>query len=232
MPLPSLILVPGLACTADLWQDQVAALADVADVHVTSAHLRHETIGAMATAILASAPDRFTLAGLSMGGYIVLEIMRQAAERVTGLILLDTSARADTPEQTARRQVLIELATTSGMTAVIRQLLPLMLHPDGRRNDDLVRRVIAMAEACGVEEFIRQQHAIIGRPDARNGLGEILCPTVVACGDADRITLPEWSKEMAALIPDARLTMIPACGHMSSMEQPSLVTDILRAFLV
>lgn len=231
MPLPSLILVPGLACTADLWRDQVAALADVADIHVTSEHLRHGTIGSMATAILASAPDRFTLAGLSMGGYIVLEIMRQAAERVTGLILLDTSARADTPEQTARRQVLIELATASGMTAVISELLPFMLHPDRRNDNDLIRRVIAMGEACGVEDFIRQQQAIIGRPDSRSGLGEIMCPTVVACGDADLITLPEWSKEMAALIPDAQLTMITACGHMSSMERPSLVTDILRAFL-
>ncbi len=228
MPYPSLILVPGLACTADLWRDQAATLADFADIQVTDEQLRHGTIAAMATAILASAPDQFALAGLSMGGYIVLEIMRQAPERVTGLALLDTSARADTSEQTARRRALIELAKASSMTAVMRELLPFMLHPNRLGDHDLVRRVVAMGEESGVDTFIRQQHAIIGRSDSRGRLGEIACPTIVGCGDADLITLPEWSKEMAAMIPNAQLTIIPACGHMSSMEWPSSVIDILR----
>lgn len=232
MPRPSLILVPGLACTAELWRDQAAALADVADIKITDEHLRHEGIGAIATGILASAPDRFALAGLSMGGYVVLEIMRRAPERVTGLVLLDTSARADTREQTARRRTLIALAKTSGMTAVIEELLPFMFHPDRLGDRDLTSRATAMGERCGVDAFVRQQHAIIDRPDSRGSLREIACPTIVACGDADLITLPDWSQEMAAMIPNARLTMIGACGHMSSMERPSVVTEILRSSLI
>ena len=227
MTLPRLVLVPGLGCTADLWRDQSEMLGQMADIHITDEHRRHDTISAMAAAILSEQPTRFALAGLSMGGYIALEIVRQAPERVTGLALLDTSARPEAPAQTERRLSLLALAETAGMGAAIAELLPAMIHPDRLGDRDLTGRIITMADDTGRNDFTRQQKAIIARPDARPSLGRITCPTVVACGDVDQITLPEWSREMAALIPHAHLELIPACGHMSSMEQPTAVHTLL-----
>jgi pimeloyl-ACP methyl ester carboxylesterase len=231
MMRPHLILVPGLACTADLWRDQAADLAEAATIDIPDATLRHDTIAAMANAILAGAPDQFALAGLSMGGYVALEMVRQAPSRITVLALLDTSARSDTPEQTTRRLALIDLAQANGMKSVIDELLPWMICPDRLGQSDLTARLIAMAEQVGVSVFLRQQQAIIHRIDSRPGLAAITCPTLVACGDTDRITPPEWSAEIAAAIPAASLTSIPACGHMSSMECPGAVTDLLRKIL-
>lgn len=225
---PSLILVPGLACTSDLWRDQVRDLADMAVVKVPREHLLHPSVGAIARAILRTAPDRFALAGLSMGGYIVLEMMRQEPERVTRLALLDTSARPDTTDQTSRRRALIAVARAEGMRAVIEQLLPLMIHPSRLNDPELTARMVSMGEECGVEAFVRQQQAIMARPDSRGDLSKIACSTLVVCGEEDRITLPEWSHEIAAGVPGARLAMIARCGHMSSMERPTDVSGLLK----
>ena len=226
-----LILVPGLLCTADLWAHQVAHLGDVAVPLVTAEHARHDSLGAIAAAILAAAPRRFALAGLSMGGYIALEIMRRAPDRVTRLALLDTSARADTPEQTARRQELEGQARIGQFKGVTPRLLPLLLHPDRLHDRALVDRVLQMAADIGRDGFFRQQAAIMARPDSRGDLGRIACPTLVLCGDADKLTPPERAEEIAAGIAGARLALIPACGHLSTMERPEAATAALRRWL-
>ncbi len=192
---------------------------------------RGETIGQMASAILAAAPPRFALAGLSMGGYIALAIMRQAAGRVARLALLDTTARPDTPEQTARRQAQIAKTRAGRFTEVPGDLWPILVAP-ARLGDRRLREIVQlMAEETGPDAFIRQQLALMSRPDSRPSLPSIRCPTLVLVGEHDAYIPPELSAEMAAAIPGARLVVVPGSGHLSTLEQPSLVTQALGDWL-
>jgi pimeloyl-ACP methyl ester carboxylesterase len=224
-----LILLPGLLCDARLFAPQADALSDLA--RVTVPDLAADGIAAMAEAVLAAAPRRFALAGLSMGGYVAQEIVRRAPRRVTRLALISTTARPDMPEQSAMRRDLIELARTDRFALVMPRLLPKLISA-GRRNDaDLRRQVMGMAEAVGVEVFVRQQTAIIGRPDGRDDLARIAVPTAVICGDADELTPPDRHREMATAIAGAKLTIIPDCGHLATLEAPQAVAAALRDWL-
>lgn len=226
-----LLLVPGLLCDSALWAHQSEFLADVAEIFVADT-TRDDSIRAMASRALAEAPDRFALSGLSMGGYVALEIMRQAAARVTRLALLDTSARADTPQQTARRRGLIELAEKGRFKGVTPRLLPLLIHPDRQAEEGLASAVINMAERVGQPAFLRQQRAIMGRPDSRPDLPGIAVPTIVLCGRQDALTPLAVHEEMAAVIPGARLCVVEECGHLSPMERPHAVTALMRDWLL
>lgn len=225
-----LVLLPGLLCDAALWHGQVAGLASVADSWV--ADLTHDdSLVAMARRVLQAAPPEFALAGLSMGGYCAFEVIRQAPERVRRLALLDTGARADTPEQTSRRRGLIELAEKGKFKGVTPRLLPLFVHRDRLNDKTLTDAVTAMAERVGRDAFLRQQKAIIGRVDSRASLANIRCPTLVLCGREDVLTPPALAEEIAAGIPGARLDLIDRCGHLSTMERPEAVTAELRQWL-
>ena len=215
-----LLLLPGLLCDDRLWLPQVEALSERVDI-VIADMTRDDTMAGMARRALDAAPERFALAGLSMGGYVALEIMRQAPERVTGLALLDTGARADTPEQTVRRRDLIALADRGEFKAVSPRLLPLFVHESRLTDDALIVDVTAMAESVGKDAFLRQQKAIMGRPDSRPGLPDISCPTLILCGRDDVLTPPSLSEEIAELIPGADLVLIDDCGHLSTMERPA-----------
>ena len=231
MNKPSLVLVPGLLCDAALWRGQVEDLADIAQPWVADV-TRDDSMTAMARRVLAEAPaGRFALAGLSMGGYIAQAIMREAPERVERLALLDTSARADTPEQTARRVGLMELAKKGEFHGVTPQLLPLFIHPDRVSDRPLTEAVMAMTERVGKDAFLRQQRAIIGRPDNRPNLPKIACRALVLCGRQDQMTPLAWSEEIAALIPGARLEIIEDCGHLTTMERPWETSVALRQWL-
>lgn len=231
MNKPSLVLVPGLLCDAALWRGQVEDLADIAQPWVADV-TRDDSMTAMARRVLAEAPaGRFALAGLSMGGYIAQAIMREAPERVERLALLDTSARADTPEQTARRVGLMELAEKGEFHGVTPQLLPLFIHPDRVSDRPLTEAVMAMTERVGKDAFLRQQRAIIGRPDNRPNLPKIACRALVLCGRQDQMTPLAWSEEIAALIPGARLEIIEDCGHLTTMERPWETSVALRQWL-
>ncbi|MGA3306317.1 MAG: alpha/beta fold hydrolase [Stellaceae bacterium] len=226
----SLVLLPGLLCDRELWRRQIESLGDVASPWVADVTL-DDSMAAMARRVLAAAPPDFALAGLSMGGYCALEIMRQAPARVTRLALLDTGARADSPEQTARRRGLIELAEKGDFKGVTPRLLPLFLHPDRLRDAELTGRVTAMAHRVGKEAFLRQQKAIMGRIDSRSYLARIACPTLLLCGRQDQLTPPALHEEMVALIPGALLEVIEDCGHLSTMERPDAVDAALRIWL-
>jgi len=166
-----------------------------------------------------------------MGGYVGFEIMRAASERVTHLALLDTGARADTPEQTMRRKDLIALADRGEFKAVSPRLLPLFVH-EGRLGDiPLIDDITEMADGVGKDAFLRQQKAIMGRPDSRPGLPGIRCPTVVICGHQDALTPINLSEEIAGLIPGAELVLIDHCGHLATMERPEAVNAALRSWL-
>ena len=223
---PHILLLPGLLNDASVFTDQVAALSAMSTVEVGDLSIA-ETIPDLAASVIKLASAKhFVLLGLSLGGYVAFEIMRQAPERVAGLVLMDTTARPDTPEASAKREALIELAATD-LDAVTEQLLPLLSHPD-RVNLPAVRGVIqSMASGLGKEVFARQQRAIMGRPDSRPTLKSIACPTLVICGQDDQITPPELAKEIADGIKHAKLELIPECGHLATLDQPELVCGIL-----
>jgi pimeloyl-ACP methyl ester carboxylesterase len=224
-PLP-IVLIPGLTCSARLYADQIPALWQFGPVTVAD-HTRDDSMAAIARRIVAAAPPRFALAGLSMGGYITFEVMRQAPQRVAKLALLDTGARAETPEQTERRKVVIALAKSGRYAEVPDIAFPIYVHRNRRNDAGLKQTVRTMAAETGVEAFLRQQQAIMGRPDSRPGLGAIKCPTLVLVGDGDEATPPELAHEIAGAIGGARLSVIDDCGHLSALEQPEKVTATL-----
>ncbi|ONG44647.1 alpha/beta hydrolase [Pseudoroseomonas deserti] len=235
MPNPHpLLLLPGLLCDARLWRDVVAGLeapgpGKLAECRVADL-TRDDTLRAMALRVLEGAPDRFALAGLSMGGYVAFEILRLAPERVTHLALFDTSARADTPEAARKRRGLMALTRTGQFRGVTPRLLPSLLHPDAV-DGPLGHEVRAMADRVGREAFLRQQLAILQRPDSRPLLPDIACPTLVAVGEQDILTPPELAEEIAAGIPGARLVRIPGAAHLPTMEQPAASIALLRDWL-
>ncbi|WP_436641909.1 alpha/beta fold hydrolase [Microbaculum sp. FT89] len=225
-----IVFVPGLLCTAALFGPQRAAFEDRAQCIVAD-HTRQDGMKAIVDSILDAAPERFALVGLSMGGYVALEMAEQAPERMTKLVLMDTTARPDRPEQTAFREATMALALADGLAPVMDRLLPLFVDESRLGDAALVATIRQMADDTGVDAFIRQQRAIIGRKDARPDLGDIRCPTLVVCGDRDRLTPPELSEEIAAGIPGARLAMIEGSGHLSTLEQPEAVNALLAEFL-
>lgn len=227
----SLILVPGLLCDGALWRHQVEHLADRAEIAVADV-TEQESMAAMAEAVLARAPaGRFALAGLSMGGYVSLEIMRRAPERVARLALLDTSARPDTEEARARRRALIAQTEHGDFKGATNRLMPLFVHPDRLKDENLMEAVRAMTMRIGKDAFLRQQRAIMGRPDSRARLGEIRVPTLVLCGRGDALTPVELHEELATRIPRAKLVVVESCGHLSTMERPEAVTAVMRYWL-
>ena len=226
-----LLLLPGLLCDAALWEHQARFLADVAEITIADL-TRADLVAEMAKSALASAPPRFALAGLSMGGYVSLEIMRIAPERVTKLALLDTGPRADTAEQTERRRSLMALAQSDSVRTVAERLLPLQVFAERQSDAKLKQAISDMAERVGEAAFLRQQRAIMGRPDSRPVLPHIACPALVLCGRDDALTPLELSVEMASLMPNARLCVVEECGHMSTMERPHAVTAMLRDWLL
>ncbi len=226
----TLLLLPGLLCDARLWRDQVAALVPLARAVVADLTL-DDRVEAMAARAVAVIEGPFALAGLSMGGYVAFEVMRQAPERVTRLALLDTSARPDTPEQTRRRRGLISLSRSGRFRGVTPRLLPQLIHP-ARLDGPLAAEVMEMAERVGQDAFLRQQAAIMHRPDSRPGLGRIAVPTLVGVGAEDALTPPSLATEMAAMIPGARLRHFADAGHLPTMETPEAVNAALAAWLV
>jgi pimeloyl-ACP methyl ester carboxylesterase len=225
-----LVLVPGLLCSAELFGPQIERLAGSAAVSVAD-HTGCASMPEIARAILAAAPDQFALAGLSMGGYIAFEMLRQAPERISRLALLDTNARADRPDQIEQRRKLIALGRTEGVRAVQQALLPYLVHPDRLADAGLVETVLRMAEETGQEAFERQQTAIMDRPDNRPFLGAIKSPTVIIVGAEDGLTPVKVAEEMHAGIAGSRLEIIPHCGHLSTLERPEMVNRILAAWL-
>ncbi len=227
----SLVLLPGLLCDARLFDHQTDHLTEIADCHVADLSL-DDSFPAMAERVLEAAPDRFALAGLSMGGYLAFEILRREPERVERLALLDTSARPDTAEQARRRRGLLTLAASGRFRGVTPRLLPQLVHPDRQAETTLTDPIMHMAERIGPEAFRRQQTAILNRPDSRPQLGAMACPTLVVCGRQDALTPLERSEEIAALVPGARLAVIEDCGHLSTMERPQAATALLRDWLL
>lgn len=224
------LLIPGLAATARLYERQIPALWRFGPVMVAN-HTRQSSMTGFAQAILADAPPRFALAGLSMGGYIAFEIVRQAPERVLKLALLDTSARPDTAEQMEARRLRIGMAQAGDFATIPALMFPGLVHSSRTQDEELKAIVDAMAAETGPEAFIRQQTAIMGRPDSRPSLSAIRCPTLVAVGDGDQLTPPAIAQEIAQGIEGARLVVAPESGHLSTLERPEFMAYALAEWL-
>ncbi|MGK7867379.1 alpha/beta fold hydrolase [Falsiroseomonas sp. E2-1-a20] len=232
MPAPPvLLLLPGLLCDARLWRDQTQALGATTRCIVADL-TQDDTLASMAARALDAVPAAapISLIGLSMGGYVALEILRRAPARIARLALMDTSARADTPEQSRRRRGLLSLSNSGQFRGVTPRLLPQLLHPS-RIDGPLGDEVRAMADRVGRDAFQRQQRAILARPDSRPHLPAIRVPTLVGVGEHDILTPPDLAEEMAALIPGARLARIPGAAHLPPMETPEAVLRLLQAWL-
>lgn len=222
-----LVLIPGLNCTPALFAPQWCRLALGRQVLVAD-NTTDDTITAMVERLLAAAPERFALCGLSMGGYVAFEVMRRAPERVTRLALLDTTARPPTPETNAPREQMIALAEKGAFDNVVTVLWQKLVAPDRLADEALRLEVRAMAEAVGPKGFIRQQRAIMGRADARPVLATISVPALVVVGAEDAITPPDDAREIAAGIgARTRYVEVPGCGHLSTLEAPGVVTAAL-----
>lgn len=225
-----LVLLPGLLCDDALWRHQGRYLSDISAVTVADL-TQADSVGALAEGVLASAPPRFALAGLSMGGYVAFEVLRRAPERVARLCLVNTTARADTDEQKERRQALVKLARTGKFKGVTPRLLPLLIHPSRLAEDAVAGEVMRMAERVGQQAFCRQQQAILTRPDSRGDLPRVQVPTLVIVGREDQLTPVDRAEEMADLIPEARLAIVEECGHLSPLERPQATTALMRLWL-
>lgn len=223
-----LILIPGLAGDSAMWRDQLAGLAPWQPV-VTDAHTRAASIEDMAAQLLGQHEGELVLCGASMGGMIAMEAARQAPQRIAGLALLGTDARPDSPEMTRLREEAIVLFAQGRAREVIEPNVAFAFDPSNAAR--LAASYLDFVLAAGAQQLIRQNRAVIGRPDARPNLPRLRCPVLVLCGESDRLTPPERSREIASLVAQSELVLVPRCGHMLTMEQPGIVNARLAGWL-
>jgi pimeloyl-ACP methyl ester carboxylesterase len=226
----TLVLIPGLAANARMWQAQLQALEDLQPV-VTDVHMRHERIEEMAAALLEDHPGPLALCGASMGGMIAMEAARQTPQRVRALALLGTTARPETEDMRALREAAIVLYQQGRVAEVLEPNVRFAFHPDQASDPAIVQAYLALLLEAGGDQLARQNRAVISRPDATLHLPRLRGEVLVMCGDSDQLTPPECSREIAALVPGARLEIVPRCGHMLTMEKPEAVNAALRGWL-
>ena len=227
---PPVVLISSQLLTGEFWAPLIAALGGEYEFSIAD-HRRDDTVAGMAGRLLDSAPPRFDLIAHGMGGFVAFEVMRQDPARVRSLALVNTLASNDGPAQTERRLGYIRLVEKGDFAGVIDERVPILLHPDRREDPALLGAVRRMALDTGAETFLRQQRAIMARPDSRPGLAAITCPTLLLRGRQDAITTEAHQAEMLAALPDARLETIEACGHLLTLEQPDAAARILGAWL-
>lgn len=224
MKIP-LILVSGLLCDESVWAHQIKNLEDLAAIHVICPN--QETPQKMVEGILKQAPDRFALAGHSMGGWLGLEVMRRAPERVTRLCLLNTTAKPDTPAKQAKRHEMIQRAENGQFAKIVDELVDHFVF-----DVHVMEAVRRMLQKSGVEAFIREEQSMLMREECLSILPQIHCPTLVVHAENDQVFSLEDHEELINHIPTAKLSIVQACGHMSPMEKPQIITDLMRSWLL
>ena len=224
-----LVLIPGLAGDAQMWQPQLDALPPRWNAVVTDVHMRNDSITSIAQALLDQQAGDLVLCGASMGGMVAMEAARLAPRRVRGLALLGTNAQPESPEMRLVREAAIVLFEQGRIEEVIAPNVALAFHADNAAA--LAEGYLAFVLRAGASQLVRQNRAVIGRPDARLHLPALRCPTLVLCGDSDRLARPECSREIARLVPHARLVIVPRCGHMLTLEQAAVVNAELIDWL-
>lgn len=230
-PAPTTVLLPGLACDAGLWRDQLGALQSRHAPRVADVHARAPSLPEMAALLLAEHPGELLLIGASMGGRIALEAAHQAPQRVRGIALLGSTARADTEELRALRREAVAQFESGRGEDLLEANVWFVFHRSAWDDDALLDRYRAMLRRAGFAQLVRQNRAMMAAHDFRPRLPEIRCPTLVVCGENDGVTPPECSRELAQAIPGARLALLPDCGHMLTMERPEAVNALLQEWL-
>jgi pimeloyl-ACP methyl ester carboxylesterase len=224
----SLVLLPGFMLDADLWRDVEPALARLGPI-LHGDLFQDGTIGDMARRVLAAAPPRFVLVGFSMGGYVAREIARLAPARVAALVLVATSARADSDAQKARREAIAQRPAETAFRGLSRTALAAALHPDRAGDAALVERLRAMGDRLGPAVFARQSGLRRDAPDTR--LAGIACPTLVIAAGQDRLRSLAEAEELRAGIPGAVLRVVQDSGHMIPIEAPEALARLILDWL-
>ncbi len=224
------VLIPGMMCDARLWGPQIAALSGSRAVLLAPIAGR-DSVAALAADILAAAPPRFALAGLSMGGIVAMEVLRQAPTRVERLALLDTNPKAESETVRAGREPQVAKALAGGLDSVMRDEMKPNYLADGPNRTPILDLCLDMALGLGPEVFARQSHALATRPDSQETLRAWRGPTLILMGEADRLCPRDRHDLMHALIPGSRLAIIPGAGHLPTLEQPQRTTAELTRWL-
>ena len=228
MSIPDpLVLLPGMMCDARLFGPQIAALSHVMPVQVSPVNIG-DTVEEIAQYVLAAAPARFGLAGLSMGGIVAMEVLRRAPDRVTRLALLDTNCQSEMPNVAAAREPQIIGAKSGRLEEIMRvEMKPNYLAP-GPQRIEVLQVVMDMALDLGPDVFVRQSRALQRRPDQQGTLRRAKTPTLVMCGEYDALCPVRRHEFIAHLMPNARLEVIAGAGHLPTLEQPQVTTGLLR----
>lgn len=222
----TLVLVPGLLCNHHMWERQYEALKD--HMQVVIANVRKDTsVKDMATRVLDTVTGNFAIAGLSMGGYVTLEVLAQGADRVSHFALMDTNAYADQKDATEKRKQAIALAEQDKFDQVLGALLPSILGERAIADTEILDTMKLMASDTGITGFIRQQKAIMARADHRENLKNYTQPSLILCGKEDVLTPPHVHYEMVEQLPNSDFQLLGDCGHMAPMERPNAVLSAL-----
>jgi pimeloyl-ACP methyl ester carboxylesterase len=224
-----LLLLSGLLCDETVWADIPERLADVAEVRILSFG-GFSSIAAMAEHVLTVAPERFALAGHSMGGRVALEVVRSARSRIAGLALLNTGVHTVRDGEPQSRGRLLRLAYEKGMSALAAEWLPPMM-AGGARSAELMPRLTAMIERSTPDVYAGQVNALLNRPDALPVLPTIDVPTLLLSGSEDTWSPVSQHETMRRRIPHATLFEIHGAGHMAPFERPDAVAVALREWL-
>ena len=228
----NIVFIPGLILTKNLFLAQEEVLKSCPNLSITHANtLGHASITDMAEEILDTQVGNFIPIGLSMGGYVAAELARLAPDRLDGVALLSTGPHADDERQKRIRRELVRMSTMGKFKGVTPRLLPRFLSPAALKNKTLSSAVMAMGEAVGQHNFALQQQAIMNRHDQMDTLAQFQKPSLVLCGDLDELTPPELAYQMADVLTDVELVILPNVGHLSAMEAPDEVTAALLRLL-
>ena len=223
------VFIPGLLCTEWLFHGQVDIVSGTA---VYADTRQHDSITGMAEAALAQTKGQLVPIGLSMGGYVAMEMARLAPARIRAMALFSTNCRQDNDTQRAYREQAIRLAQQEGFRGVTRQFLGKLLSPQALADTALVDGVLAMAADIGGVTFARQQYAILGRRAQHETMASLNVPLLIVCGSCDTLTPPALSLEMVALAPHADLRLLPNVGHLSTLEAADACRDALIDLIV
>jgi pimeloyl-ACP methyl ester carboxylesterase len=228
-PLP-LLLLPASLCDRALWRHQIEALEPRIEIHLGDL-TQDDSVAAMAERLLANIRGPFAVAGLSMGAYVALELVRQAPDRIRKLALLGATARPDAPAEGSRRQDLLALRERRAFRGITPSLMALLIHADRLSDAALTGEIEAMALRTGKAAFLRQLRAIVERPDSRPLLPSIRCPTLILAGREDALAPVAEQEALVAAIPGAKLEILEKCGHLAPLERPERVTACLETWL-
>ncbi len=219
-----------MMCDGRLFAPQVAAFSQARPLLLSPIAAR-DSVGALAADVLAAAPPRFALAGLSMGGIVAMEVLRQAPGRVERIALLDTNPLAETDDVKARRGPQMQAVRAGRLAEIMRDEMKPNYLADGPRRGAILDLCMAMALDLGSEVFLRQSQALMRRPDQTETLRAARLPTLALCGRDDTLCPVARHRMIADLVPGANLTVIEGAGHLPTLEQPDNTNAALARWL-